>query len=216
MNLVRSGSQRDRRILDLVEARHALTAEQVSILLFPMKAGHRKAQQRLKRLYDTESLLRARFAQDEGFAYYMGRRPSRLDHLIALNWVYVWQARRLPSWGSIVGWEYEPSYEVLRADAFFGVHNGVTGKDTFCFVELDRAGSGNPFDKVSLYNRLYKSNGYAAAWWVEKAERFPTVLCVTDSAARLSAIRKAIERENANGLRFDVRLLADVRGEAGK
>lgn len=214
MNRVQLGCHRDSQIVSLVQARRALTADQVAALMFPGQAGLRKAQQRLKRLHDAGRLERSRLSADSAYCYHLGKRAGRLDHLVALNWVYVWFSRRLPSWEVLERWEYEPDYRILRPDAFAAAKNRFTGECRFWFIELDR--SENAWDKVALYNRLYQSDGYGGAWWVRYAKRFPAVLCVTDRASRLSVIRQAVKNDNVSGLEFDVKLLGEVRREVAQ
>ncbi|MEW8957832.1 MAG: replication-relaxation family protein [Moorella sp. (in: firmicutes)] len=206
MNNVQKSCYRDNRIVGLVEYCRALNTEQITALIFrDMKAGQRKAQQRLKRLYETKRLKRCRLAPDAPYCYYLDKRNGRIEHLIALNWVYTWLMVTMPSWETPLCWQYEQDYKILQTDAFFGARNHVTNKARFLFVELDR--DNNPWDKIAKYNRLYETEGYRGSWWVEYTDKFPAVLCVTESENRMARIKALIEKENVNGLRFEVKLL---------
>lgn len=205
------GYRRDKQIIELLEARRALDTEQIRVLLFPFRYGRAKAQQRLKKLYDRQRVNRWRPAPESPYIYFLGEKHGRIEHLVALNWVYCWMLKRLKTWESLYRWDYEQDYGILRCDAFAAVKNNVTGQVKFCFVELDR--SKNIFDKVKKYCDLYVSGKYLGHWWVEMADRFPPVLIVTTSPGRAKIIRECISHENTAGLEFTVKLVKNVKEE---
>ncbi|HBV97800.1 MAG: hypothetical protein JL50_02835 [Peptococcaceae bacterium BICA1-7] len=208
------GYHRDNEICRLIEKLQALDTEQVSVLIFSgQKHGRRKAQERLKVLFDRGRLKRWRAAPESPYIYFTGKKHGRMDHLVALNWVYVWMVRSVKSWEEVYRWDTEQDYGVLQADAFCAIRNTVTGKLRFWFVELDRAESGNLFDKVAKYNSLYDSEKYAGWWWADLADRFPGILTVTTAAPRERIIRGLVEKENAAGLEFQICLLEKLKGE---
>lgn len=213
MNQVQKGCARDRRIVALVEEWGCLTAEQVAVLAFAGRNAQRLARHRLLRLTDKGFLARFRPAHDLGYCYYIGKRPGRLEHRVAVNWVRLWLTHHLSSWEVAERWEYEPDYGTLRPDGLFAARNTARGSLRLWFVELDRAAGGNRFDKVAKYTALYESGRYLGAWWCADAERFPAVLVVTDAPSRATGIRNSVDRENRAGLRFETRLLEDVRKE---
>lgn len=213
MNQVRQGCDRDRRILALVEEWGCLTAEQVASLLFHGNRAGRAARGRLLRLADLGHLSRHRPAADMGYCYFTGKRPGRMEHLVALNWARLWLTRGLPSWERVERWQYEVDMGVLVADGFAAIRNLYTKTLRGVFVELDRAAGNNRFDKVSRYCRLYQTDGYLPAWWARQVERFPQILIVGDTPARLAGALKAVDRDNKEGLRFDVRLLGQMKAE---
>jgi hypothetical protein len=186
-----------------------MTTEQVAELLFPIPAGLRKAQQRLKRLYDQGRLGRTRL--EAGYCYYAGTRPGQADHLTAVNWIRLWLSQR--KYEAIERWEYEAVCGGVRADGLCLLRNTWTGERQAWFVELDRSVSHNGWRKAAAYGELYASGRYDSAWWVPLVKRFPAVLCVADSPAKLAEIRREIDQGNPQGLRFEVRLLADLIGE---
>ncbi|MDQ7790354.1 MAG: hypothetical protein RDU41_09935 [Clostridia bacterium] len=210
------GYRRDRAIIDLVTERRCVSADQIEALLFQgMLSGQRVCQRRLEKLTAREQLLRWRNALDQPYAYYLDAE-SRIDqmaHTVLLNWVYCWQLRRLKSWERIHSWSYEMDYGILRADAFAAIKNTVTGTFRFAFVELDRAESGNKFDKITKYNDLYESDNYADSWWLPLAKRFPPILMATTTTRQKAKIEKAVEAENRNGLEFQVYLVESLRQE---
>jgi hypothetical protein len=124
----------------------------------------------------------------------------------------VWLQSRCASWEKVEGWYPEEDYGMLRCDARACIRNKVTGKHRFYFVEVDRYESSNRWDKARKYTELCRRG--IEALWVEQAESFPVVLCVTDNPLRLEVIRKATRADNPLGIRFEARLLADVRKEA--
>ncbi len=207
------GSLRDKKILDLIQSRKALDTEQVRMIAFAnMRSGRRKAQDRLQKLYVRQRVKRLRLAPNEPYIYYSGKRHGRIEHLIMLNWVYIWIERNLKSWETLQRWDYEFDHGILQADAFAVIKNTVTGELRFLFIEMDR--SDNEFDKVTKYCDLYESENYS--WWGQYAKRFPPVLVVTTSAGRLSRIQEAIGRDNRNGLQFEVYLLDFVKEACSK
>lgn len=210
--LQQKGFHRDREILSTVEKLKALTTNQVAALIFRnMATGQRKAQERLLRLYQTKQVKRCRYLLNEPYCYYVGRKHGRLEHLIELNWVYVWMVRNLKSWERLERFQHEYPLQELQPDALAVIKNTVTGRLKFTFVELDR--SDNDFDKVTKYNRFYESGSYTAHWWAELADRFPAVLVITTTASRKVRIQERINQENVNGLEFKVMLLSEIKGE---
>lgn len=205
------GSLRDRQILETVERCQVLNTEQITALIFKgISHGHKKAQARLLKLYKGKRIKRLRYTLTEPYCYYLGRKHGRLEHLLELNWVYVWLVNGLRSWERLEHFYYEYPLKILQPDALAGIKNTVTGKTKFTFVELDR--SDNDFDKVEKYNRWYESDGYTSQWWADLTDRFPDILVVTTTARRRARIQERIERENTNGLEFKALLLDEIKG----
>lgn len=200
--------QRDKEILLALEKHQALNTDQLKILFFP---SLRRTQQRMARLYELKKVKRCRYAINEPYAYYIDKRSGRLEHLLELNWVYVWLIKTLADWQEIWCFEYEDDYKILRCDAFAGILNKFTNVIKFYFIELDR--SNNTWDKTLKYNLLYEGKIYKKANWVEYAEVFPTILCVSDKLKRLELINKSVQTENKHNLNFKVMLLQDLKGE---
>lgn len=209
------GYHRDNAVLEAIHACKALDTEQVRVLLFTgQKHSRRKAQERLQRLHSLGKVNRWRPGPEHPYIYYPDKKHGRIEHLVMLNWVYCWTARGLQSWEKIYRWDYEQNYGILQCDAFATVKNTVTGKLVFGFVELDRAESGNTFDKVKKYCDLYEAGGYEKWWWVDLADKFPEIVIVTTSLARERSIRFLIQKENRCNLRFKVFQLDEIKKEA--
>lgn len=148
---------------------------------------------------------------EEPYAYYidLSAKVEQMEHVILLNWVYVWLEHNLKSWEELHSFEYERDYGMVRADAFAVIKNRFTGRIRPSYVELDRGY--NAFDKVRKYNDLYESEKYANEWWVEQVTGFPAVIIATTNGKRLRRINEAIERENRNGLEFFTFLVDQLR-----
>jgi len=155
-----------------------------------LKHGKRKAQERLAKMAENKQLKRSRYAPNEPYVYYVDKKSGQIEHLVAVNWVYVWITQRLHTWETLYYWDYEIDLGIIRPDAFCGIKNTVTGKIKWLFIELDR--SENKFDKIEKYNRYYAEGLYRGQWWADKAEKFPQVLIVTTSEARLKKIKEII------------------------
>ena len=211
MNKVQQGYCRDNRIVREVEARGALCTEQITAMFFRGSAASTKCQQRMKKLFDAKRVKRTRINPTGSFCYYIEKRSGRLEHLIGINWVYIWLMKRLKSWESLWYWQYEMDYGILRCDAFTGIKNSFTEGVKFYFVELDR--SNNTWDKTRKYNQLYESEKYADSFWVQHTKIFPVILCVTEDKNRLPLIQQSVREENKHNLRFEVRLLDDLINE---
>lgn len=205
----KKGSLRDSAIVEAVERHRCLDAEQIELLFFQgLRYGKQMAQRRLKRLVELKRLKRGRHSFDQPYHYFI-QRPGQVEHVLAVNWAYVWITQRLKKWEQWHCFQPEVDFKMLRTDALAAVKNTVKGDMRIYFVEADL--SNNFFDKVEKYNRLYASEKYAGSWWVPLVRRFPAILIFTTTEARRSAIRKEIEKHNAAGLEFRVYLLPHTR-----
>lgn len=212
MNRRLSGWNRDKSVLRMVEEWGVVSTHQVRLIKFGnIKTSQRKAQQRLRVLALKGSLNRWR--TEEGYLYSLEDKNALSDHLEATNWARVWFEKNLHQWEKLHCFLYEQDYGILRTDAFVAVKNTITGQFRFWFIETDLSHS-NKFDKVEKYCKLFEKGGYADRWWVKLTDKFPTVLVMTTSIARKEKILQHIAEENTAGLRFDVRLLRDLREEA--
>lgn len=216
VNLLKFGTNRDRAVLKDIETLGALNTEQIVTLHFPNKSGERSAQVCLARLVKNKQLRFCRFFPDTPNVYFIGRRNGRIEHLVDLNWVYAWFHGRLMSGQSIYYWKREINYKkVLQVDALVGIQ--VPGEIKWYFIELDRANSShNEFDKIEIYNDFYSIHDTMNLWWVDKAKMFPKILVVTENERRKRFIEEQFSDPGVNihGLRFEVRLLADIIREA--
>lgn len=197
------GYSRDRSIIASVEEQGCLDTEQIRIMHFSgLKYGRRIAQKRLLSLHKRGRVNRARLSIGHPYYYYIGRQGRQVEHRLGVNWIRVWMVAKLETWERMHSFEYEVDYGILRTDGFAAVKNKMTGAFKFYFVEYDNAASGNPFDKVEKYNKLFEQQ--PAVWWKGLTDRFPAVIIVTTSPVRANIIRERVKQENKNGLEFRV------------
>lgn len=197
------GYSRDSSIISDIEECGILDTEQIRLLRFKgLKYGRRIAQKRLLSLHKRGRISRTRLSIGHPYYYYIGKQGRQVDHRLGVNWIRVWMTTKLETWERLHSFDYEADYGILRADGFAAVKNKMSGAFKFYFVEFDNAASGNAFDKVGKYNKLYEKQ--PAVWWKDLTGRFPAVIIVTTSTARAEVIREKIKRENANGLEFKV------------
>jgi hypothetical protein len=208
MNNVRKGYLRDNAVLDWIDRCQVLSTDQIAALEFRFPTGRRKAQQRLRKLVATKQLHRSYVGE---YVFHIERIGQGAAHRVALNWALIWLLRQKQNWERVVSWEYEPDYGYMRPDLLLLLENTVTKKLRATYVELDR--SRNRWDKVGLYNRLYAEESYSGAWWVEDTDRFPAILAATTSEARARLIKDKVRQENIYHLRFEVRVLDQLRSE---
>lgn len=198
------GFLRDKLVLDTITQYKALDTEQIYRIFFSnLPNGKRIAQRRLARYIQLKILSRAKPAYSLSYYYYKGRRPSQPDHLLSLNWVLIW----LGKYDKILNLTYEVDCGNLRCDAF------VSTKSNNYFIEMDMAGSLNPFVKVKLYNDMYSSDSYLSQYWVKQATKFPEIIVVTTTKEKMETIRKHILDDNCNNLCFKVYLLDTLKKE---
>lgn len=185
-----------------------LNTDQVHALFYDGKNGKRLAQKKLQRLYEAKQLRRVRVAINQPYVYYTGKKPGQLEHLVSLNWVYIWLKNQIKGWGELHCFNREQDYKVLRTDAFAGIKDRKNGF-YFLFIEMDIAESGNEFKKVQLYNMLYEKELYSSWWWVNMATGFPPIVVVTTGSKE--KILRRIEPENTNNLEFRVYTLDEIK-----
>lgn len=216
------GYRRDKLILEAVNDRQCLSTEQVHILLFQtQKQGLRIAQRRLEALYRAGLLSRWRQSLAQPFYYYNGERKEirQFSHKIGVNWVYLWTLLQLKGWEKLHAWQYEPQdYKTIRPDAFCAIKNTMDRDHpfSFFFLEYDRAQSGNKFDKIERYNRMFANEEYIDTWWAKLSTRFPPVYTVTTTPTRAAAIKKSMDEKNEHGLEFIIldadTIIAECKG----
>lgn len=208
------GFCRDNAILAALKEWQVLDSEQLKLLFFK-SVSLRMAQKRLSRLTVLHKVHRQRDYMCQPYYYYLERKPGQINHRLGVNWIRMWLQQSTNSWGdTLYLWQYEPNYNTVRPDGFVGMKNTFTGKTRFCFIE--RECDTNPFIKVKLYNDLYASGSCGGTWWAKQSDRFPAIVVVVESAARMDAVKKLIEKDNKHGLEFKVYLLdqiiRDVKG----
>ncbi|MGI1659602.1 MAG: hypothetical protein ACRKFN_11535 [Desulfitobacterium sp.] len=199
------GFMRDRAIIQSLVELGALDTNQIRFLHCPGKAGLRKAQDRLQKLYAHKALNRVPRAINQAYVYYIPpKKPQNLEHLIMLNWVYVYLLKsfeRVESWSrEYQGWH---SFGV-QPDALARI-NGL-----YYAIEVDRAESRNYFDKIEKYNSLYADHGDEVMELLNNPPKFPRVIIVTSDPKRKAKIDQLIKDNNPHGLKYMVRTLDTI------
>lgn len=206
------GYRRDKAIIESIGQYRALSTDQVWALFFSkLSTGKRKAQARLQSLVGKGLVRRIRLTNEAPFYYFTESQPGQLDHLILVNWVALWIKKTTRSWESIRIFEYEKVFGNLRVDLVAIIDNHITGRARVVFVELDRAESGNRFDKVLKYNDLHENQEplYEETWF-NQVDRFPAVMFVTTTEARMQTIKELIIKQNRNKLIMERHLVTDL------
>lgn len=141
-------------------------------------------------------------------------------HTIGVNfiWLYFEKWKKYQAGDSIEVFQTEPMEYLpyLRPDAFVTVKNMVKKCKIFYFVEFDVYESGNAFDKVKRYNDLFEAikTKKVSYPWLQETNGFPQIVIVTSGST--DRIKKIINRENRNGLDFEVRTLDDIKKQCLK
>lgn len=198
MNNHKRGYFRDNKILDLIEEWRVLDTNQIRVLVFPdTQYGLRKCQNRLQTLRRKGNIICRQISKDKPYVYSTEPR-EQLEHMVNINYCRLWIMQNLKSWESLWCWKYEQDFEILRADALFGIKNQGTGQIRFWFLEVER--SHNRMIKGELYNKLFESR--QPIWTAEYDNRFPGVLLVKDGK---------MEVRNKNGLEIRTVTMEEVR-----
>lgn len=206
------GYCRDNAILSVLKEWHVLNSEQLKLLFFK-NVSLRMAQKRLSRLTAMGKVQRQRDYMCQPYYYYLEQSLGQISHRIGVNWIRMWLLQGINSWGdTLYHWQYEPNYNTVRPDGFVGMKNTFTGKKRFYFIE--RECDTNPFKKVKLYNDLFASGDCDGAWWAEMSGgKFPAIIIIVESPARMDRVKKLIEKGNKHGLEFKVYLLDQIISE---
>ncbi len=214
-NKVQFGSNRDRQILQAIEEHGALCIEQIADLFFPFRTGLRKAQERMNVLYASKRVNRVRLGRGSSI-YLLGKPNPQLEHLVDSNWLYVWFSTHLAAWQRFYHWQRELDFGILRCDSFCGIENTITREARFYFAEMEREANKSEFDKPQIYNRLYGEQ-YARMshfGWFKHMSVFPKIYIVVEQESKRQKALEVIDRENTNNLRFEVKLLDEIKQEA--
>lgn len=217
LNLVRYGAERDKRILDAIARHKALTTEQIATLYFPFPTGLRKAQARLSSLVGRKKLKApVRFSIHSTSIYYDGKQPAQLEHLVDVNWHYVWFEKQLTTGQRIYLWERHKDFGILECDALVGIQSKLANEIWWYFIEMERETDHGEFDKIRKYNKLFESQETTLGghWWWRHVGRFPKVIitCLTENYRQ--KVLRHIHEENWSNLRFEVKLLSEIIKEA--
>ncbi len=205
----KAGSTLSKLILLSLESLKALDTDQIWAMHYRhKKTGRRMAQMKMYSLYKQKKVKRVRFGFDQPFIYYIGKRVGQWEHVLAVNWVYIWFKNNLQPGEKIVYWKAEVNYKFIRPDGLCGIQKEGSKNITYWFIELDRAESRNTWDKIEKYNDLYEARG--------KPPGFPCILCVTTEQKRIQLLKEKAGDPilNRHNLKFIFRLLDTIIEEA--
>lgn len=216
LNSRQIGFQRAREIKESVNQFGALVIEQLCVMHFKgMASGIDKARERMWSITKKSNLISKEKLDTSGRLYYfpIGQKPQHNSaiHVINRNWGFLSMIQGKKEYEKVVDLDTEYDLGVLVADGFMGLLNTFTGVTDYWFVESDRAGSKNKFEKVKKYTEYYKSGKYKLEPWATKAKRFPGVLIVTDAASKAVRILELIEKQNTEGIRFKVITVEEIK-----
>ena len=182
MNNHQKSCYRDRQIQQALSEWGCLDIVQVAQMFFPSLST---AQRRMQRLSERGKVNRCREDLGQPYRYYIDKKPVQIEHRLGVNWIRLWLLSRMKSWEQVYYFGYEINYGPLRPDGLTGIKNTLTGKYHFTFIEYDRGF--NKFDKAEKYEKWFDSDGYAGQWWAEKADRFPSVLVVSERPPKVKS-----------------------------
>jgi hypothetical protein len=181
------------------------------------KYGLVKCRERLRKLVEFKKIQRGRVDISQPAYFYTITKPSltQLDHVIQRNWAFIWLKMNCKSWEKFNHLENEYVLGSLRADGFCQIENkhNIEQPNKFYFIESDKTGSKNQFNKVKVYNEMYQSKVYLQEYWAEAATKFPFVLVVTDSPTKALKIKASIKQDNKNDIKFQVITLNEIKIE---
>ncbi|EPR12349.1 hypothetical protein [Ruminiclostridium papyrosolvens] len=157
-------TKRDQTVLNFIEDFHIATAKQIYQIFFN-KTSYRYCNNRLLYLYNQGFIKRSRSTIDNGFAYYINKKPIQVHHDLIRSGIYV----LLNQHYSVEAWQNEYIIENIRPDAFCLVndHDIVFP----CFIEVHLNNKFN-FEK---YQALIKNADLKAIF-----KLMPRVVIVTD------------------------------------
>lgn len=207
INPKKEGMQREKQILLALEEYRALGIEQIAAKFFSdITYSQRKAQDVMLRLYKKERVCRYR--EDDGYVYFLDKKPGMLKHLIALNWVRLYLEKMCTPEESIYTFDYEMDFGILRTDAFVAVENFKNKECKYYFIELDRGT--NRFDKPVRFSRFFNKGWHEDYYWFKDAGVFPTILVVTTTENRERTVNKMIEEWNTADLKYSVKRMESI------
>ena len=175
-----------------------LNTNQIALLFFENRL--KVAQRRLKKLcLKKKRIDRKQLEINQPYLYCLPdyKLPKQIEHLLAVNWMYVWFKLNKHHYDSIFHFSYEQQNEIFRYDGLIAINNKFKKETRFYFIEVDL--SNNKFDKIKKYNDFYSKRLYENQWWVKYVERFPAVAILTHRADSIKRIEK---KDNVNGLEF--------------
>ena len=170
-------TDRDKRILDLVEQLKVVDVFTVDNILFKNTKCNRVCQRRLTTLSEFKRIKRWRPNQISSYIYYLGRKPGNIDHALLVSH-FVAYIHKLG--GEVVKLKREwLIHEGIRVDLFIAYK--LNNKNYIAIVEAENTKSfDSKYEKLEEY---YLSNSYK-----ELFPTMPKIICITDKPFKISSL----------------------------
>lgn len=170
-------TDRDKRILDLVEQLKVVDVFTVDNILFKNTKCNRVCQRRLTTLSEFKRIKRWRPNQISSYIYYLGRKPGNIDHALLVSH-FVAYINKLG--GEVVKLKREwLIHEGIRVDLFIAYK--LNNKNYIAIVEAENTKSfDSKYEKLEEY---YLSNSYK-----ELFPTMPKIICITDKPFKISSL----------------------------
>lgn len=177
-------TKRDTELLELIEKLRVIDLFVADTMIFTNTKGTRVAQRRLTTLVEYKKLKRWRPNQISPYVYYLGRKPSNIDHAILLS-RFVAHLKLLDA--DILKIKRELLIgEGIRIDLFIAYK--LNNKNYISIVECENTKNFN--DKYKKLEEYYLNNSYK-----ELFPTMPQIICITD--------KSFIENEALNVIKID-------------
>lgn len=170
-------TERDKKIIELIEKLRVVDVFTVDSILFANTKGNRVCQRRLTNLAEFNRIKRWRPNQISAYIYYLGRRPANTEHALLISHfiahLYLQRAEILKIKKEML------IAEGIRIDLF--VAYKLKDKSYIAIVEAENTKSfDKKYEKLEAY---YLKNGYKDRFPV-----MPKVICITNKAFKKGAL----------------------------
>ena len=179
-------TEREERIVRLLEQHHYLERNMIQQKLFRFKTGKFKTRQVLTKMCRRGQVNRFRNGPREDYIYHLDQRSQKWRHWLDVNRFHFALLRDLRGWQSIQYHDFEVSYPYGQADGFYIVK--LTLQDDCLMFYLEMDDGKNKFDKVKKYMNYEKSGKWKSEWW---GRVFPLVVIAT---CRVEEIGELVRR----------------------
>jgi len=233
MNTRQKGYYRDKCIIETIEEFELLTTLQIYYLFFTgIKFGIVKCRERLRILREKGKINTIRIDINEYAIHFVDKSKKYnrfMEHNINRNWGFLYllfMVRFKYKYYKFSDKRLEYILCGKRADGIIGFKNYVVENDyKYFIIESDRVESNNRFEKVKLYNDIYKDGLYKREYWFNRTSRFPHILIVCNSEKKKLKVEERVERDNikyeyvengiskVGGLKFIVKTVDEIKLE---
>lgn len=164
-------TDRDKKILELVEKLKVVDVFVVDTMLFKNTKSTRVAQRRLLNLVECKKLKRWRMNQISNYIYYGGRQPKNIEHSLLMSY-FIAHLSQLGADIKKIRREWLIA-EGIRIDLF--VAYKLNDKNYISIVEIENSKSfQGKYDKLEAY---FLTNEYKELFPI-----VPQIICVSDKA----------------------------------